>query len=379
MKLLVVFGTRPEAIKMAPLIRELQKHKESLDVKVCVTAQHREMLDQVLAFFEIVPDFDLDLMKPGQDLFSLTSCILKEMKSVFYESNPDYVVVHGDTTTSFAVSLAAFYSGISIAHVEAGLRTYNKFSPFPEEMNRVLTSKLTDVHFCPTEKSKLNLINEGVDSKSIFLTGNTVIDAFRESLKRVSSDSFVCPEIENLRRTLFIDDLPVILVTGHRRENFGDGLRNVFKAIVDIVQKSRVKVVYPVHLNPMVSGPAKDLLGNRKNIHLISPLSYPAFVWLMSKSKLIITDSGGVQEEAPSLGIPTLITRETTERPEAIIAGTSILVGTDSSLIEKEALSLLYDEDRYERIRKVSNPFGDGSASIQITNFFLEKNRIELE
>lgn len=367
-KCLFIFGTRPEAIKMAPVIHEFKKEKE-FETKVCVTAQHREMLDQVLDFFSIDADYDLNLMRPGQNLYGLTALIITELKAVLEDFNPDYVFVHGDTTTTMASSLAAFYNGSKVCHVEAGLRTFNKRSPFPEEINRVVTGHVADYHFAPTETSANNLKNENIAEKDILITGNTVIDALIESVEKVNSPDFTSNEIEKLKKVVQLDK-KIILVTGHRRENHGDGFLNICKALKEIAETAEnVQIIYPVHLNPNVQKPVYDLLSNNPNIALIDPLPYEAFVWLMDKSKLIVTDSGGVQEEAPSLGKPVLVMRDTTERPEAVDAGTVILVGTNPELIVKETLDLLSNTKRYEEMSMLHNPYGDGNASLKIRNF----------
>ncbi len=365
---LIVFGTRPEAIKMAPLVQKFLKNKY-FETKVCVTAQHREMLDQVLDFFEITPDFDLDLMRPNQNLYSLTATIIENMKSVLEEVNPDYVYVHGDTTTSMAVGIAAFYSGAKICHVEAGLRTFDRQYPFPEEFNRQLTGKIADYHFAPTQLSEKNLLNENTKEQNILVTGNTVIDALLYGIEKVNAENFRDEEIENLKILLNFQK-KIILVTGHRRENHGDGLINICAALKTIAQNNpEVDVIYPVHLNPNVKGPVNKLLGGIENIHLVSPLAYPAFIWLMEKSYLIITDSGGIQEEAPSLGKPVLVTRTTTERPEAVEEGTVILVGTDPNRIIEETEKLLNNTDYYKGMSMLHNPYGDGKATERIVNF----------
>jgi len=365
-KNLIIFGTRPEAIKMAPLVKEFVKN-DNFETKVCVTAQHREMLDQVLSFFEITPDYDLDLMKPNQNLYSLTGDIINGLKPVLESFQPDYVYVHGDTTTTMAASIAAFYSGAKVCHVEAGLRTFNKRAPFPEEINRSIAGRVCDYHFAPTSISKENLIRENIADKDVLITGNTVIDALQASVEKVErlDDS----EINNLKE---IVDLAkkVILVTGHRRENHGQGFINICAALKKIATENpEVEIIYPVHLNPNVQKPVYELLGEIKNIKLIDPLSYPAFVWLMNKSFLIITDSGGVQEEAPSLGKPVLVMRDTTERPEAVDAGTVILVGTNTEKIVSEASLLLNDEKRYNMMSALHNPYGDGLACERIVEF----------
>ncbi len=364
-KVLFVFGTRPEAIKMAPVIQKFLK-ESSLTTKVCVTAQHREMLDQVLNFFEIIPDYDLNLMRPGQSLFTITSDVILKLKDVLEDFDPSYVFVHGDTTTTMAASLASFYHGAKVCHVEAGLRTFNKKAPFPEEINRQVTGRITDIHFAPTEKSKKNLLEEKVKENEILVTGNTVIDALLDSVKRVREKA--------PKKTASLDHLDTtkkwILVTGHRRENFGEGFLNICRALKEIAEKRReVEIIYPVHLNPNVQKPVFELLSTIENIHLIEPMDYPSFVWLMDQSYLIITDSGGVQEEAPSLGKPVLVMRETTERPEAVEAGTVKLVGTNKELIAREALHLIDDSDAYSLMSKAHNPYGDGQASNRIVEF----------
>ncbi|MCW0496367.1 UDP-N-acetylglucosamine 2-epimerase (non-hydrolyzing) [Riemerella anatipestifer] len=365
-KNLIIFGTRPEAIKMAPLVKAFQKDK-NFETKVCVTAQHREMLDQVLAFFEIQPDYDLDLMLPGQSLYGLTSRIITEMQSVLDDFRPDFVYVHGDTTTTMAASLAAFYSGAKVCHVEAGLRTHNKRSPFPEEINRQIAGRIADYHFAPTEESKNNLIKESVRESDILVTGNTVIDALMDSSEKV--ENIENDEIDKLKQ-LIEKDKKLILVTGHRRENHGEGFVNICKALKEIAENNAdVQLIYPVHLNPNVQKPVYEILSNVENIHLIEPLSYPAFVWLMKYSYLIITDSGGVQEEAPSLGKPVLVMRDTTERPEAVEAGTVILVGTDTQKIIKECEELLKNTEKYQKMSELHNPYGDGKACERVVEF----------
>ena len=370
-KNLIIFGTRPEAIKMAPLVRAFKKENNIFDTRVCVTAQHREMLDQVLDFFEITPDYDLDLMKPNQNLFTLTSDILLRLKPILEEFQPDYVYVHGDTTTTMASSIAAFYTGAKICHVEAGLRTNNKLSPFPEEMNRQVTGRIADYHFAPTEQAKLNLLYENISESSILVTGNTVIDALLESASRVESRD--TPEIEKLK--LIIEpDKKIILVTGHRRENHGQGFISICEALKEIAQTNPdVQIIYPVHLNPNVMKPVYEILSGIENILLIEPLAYPAFVWLMNQSYLIITDSGGVQEEAPSLGKPVLVMRDTTERPEAVEAETVILVGTDKEKIIFECNNLLNNKEKYDKMSALHNPYGDGKACERILHFINSK------
>jgi UDP-N-acetylglucosamine 2-epimerase (non-hydrolysing) len=368
-KLMFIFGTRPEAIKIAPLITEFQKYPNHFDTKICVTAQHRQMLDQVLSFFEIIPDYDLNLMRPGQNLFQLTADIIVGLKPILEDFVPDIVFVHGDTSTSSVAALAAFYAGAKVAHIEAGLRTYNKQAPFPEEMNRQITSRITDYHAAPTETAKQNLLREGIEENSITVTGNTVIDALfwaQEKLKNYHDDEI--QELENI-----VDSTKkLVLVTGHRRENFGEGFLNICKAIKQVAETyNDVQIIYPVHLNPNVQKPVYELLNGQHNIQLIPPLAYPAFVWLMSKSYLILTDSGGVQEEAPSLGKPVLVMRETTERPEALKAGTVKIVGTEYHNILKEVSALLNNIKDYDRMSKAINPYGDGKACKKIVSFFI--------
>ncbi|MGB2050030.1 MAG: non-hydrolyzing UDP-N-acetylglucosamine 2-epimerase [Flavobacteriaceae bacterium] len=372
-KNLIIFGTRPEAIKMTPLVKEFQKYSDIFETKVCVTAQHREMLDQVLDFFEIKPDFDLDLMKPNQNLYTLTSSILLGLKPILESFQPDYVYVHGDTTTTMASSLASFYSGAKICHVEAGLRTFNMQSPFPEEMNRSVTGVVSNIHFSPTETSKNNLVLENKSEDSIVVTGNTVIDALMFSVNKVKNSNYRDKEIEHLISVLD-EGKKLILVTGHRRENHGDGVVRICEALKEIaLNNPKAQIIYPVHLNPNVQGPVYKLLSEIDNIQLIAPLSYPSFVWLMDKSYLIITDSGGVQEEAPSLGKPVLVMRDTTERPEAIEAGTVILVGTNKDKIVDEANKLLNETFAYKAMSKLHNPYGDGMASQRIVSYIRSK------
>jgi UDP-N-acetylglucosamine 2-epimerase (non-hydrolysing) len=368
-KILIVFGTRPEAIKMAPLVKEFQNHKDKFETKVCATAQHREMLDQVLDFFEIVPDFDLNLMRPGQNLSQLTSDVILGLKPILESFTPDFVFVHGDTTTSTAAALASFYASTKVCHIEAGLRTHNKFSPFPEEMNRQLTGRLADLHFAPTQQAKKNLLDEGISEKIIFVTGNTVIDALLLAKDKV--DNIEDSQISFLK-SIIDPSKELIVVTGHRRENFGDGFINICHALRQLALEQNVQIIYPVHLNPNVKEPVFSILGNIPTINLIDPLAYPGFVWLMKQSKIIITDSGGVQEEAPSLGKPVLVMRDTTERPEAVAAGTVILVGTNTEEIVKQATALLTDENLYEKMSKAHNPYGDGLASYNCVKIFLD-------
>jgi UDP-N-acetylglucosamine 2-epimerase (non-hydrolysing) len=373
MKTLCVFGTRPEAIKMAPLALALAAD-ERFEAKVCVTGQHREMLDQVLGLFAIQPDFDLNIMKPGQDLTDVSTAILQGMKGVFAEFKPDVVLVHGDTATTFAASLAAYYQQIPVAHVEAGLRTGNLYSPWPEEANRKLTGALANLHFAPTETSQANLLREGVSPERIVVTGNTVIDALLDVVRRLDQD-------EKLRTTAaapaaFLDtSRKLILVTGHRRESFGDGFERICQALMEVAQlHPEVDIVYPVHLNPNVREPVNRLLQGIGNIHLIEPLDYLPFVHLMSRAHIILTDSGGIQEEAPSLGKPVLVMRDTTERPEAVAAGTVKLVGTDTANIVRELNRLLLDPAAYRDMSYAHNPYGDGQACQRILEALLQRH-----
>jgi len=370
-KNLIIFGTRPEAIKMAPLVKEFQKHSDRCETKVCITAQHREMLDQVLDFFEITPDYDLNIMKPNQNLYSLTADIITNLKPVLEEFQPDYVYVHGDTTTTMAASLAAFYAGSKICHIEAGLRTFNMQSPFPEEMNRSVTGVVSNLNFAPTTTSKDNLLRENKKEESIIITGNTVIDALLFSVNKVNSKYFKDAEVTQLKE-IIDSNKRLILVTGHRRENHGQGFINICEALKQIaLEHPDTQIIYPVHLNPNVQKPVYELLSNIDNISLIAPLSYPAFVWLMEKSYLIITDSGGVQEEAPSLGKPVLVMRDTTERPEAVDAGTVLLVGTNKEKIVAETTRLLNNTEAYEQMERLHNPYGDGQACGRVVNHIL--------
>lgn len=371
-KVLTVFGTRPEAIKMAPLVLQLAE-SEHLISKVCVTAQHREMLDQVLNLFQIIPDFDLNIMKPGQDLFDVTGNILQGIKSVIAEFKPDVILVHGDTSTTFSTALAAFYTQTKIGHVEAGLRTGDLSSPWPEEGNRKLTGALTNFHFAPTELSQQNLLKEGSPSTSIFITGNTVIDTLLWVSKKLDVDQDLNNELA--KKFDFLDsDKKLILVTGHRRESFGDGFERICVALADIAsQRPDVQILYPMHLNPNVREPVNRLLSTLPNVFLIEPQDYLPFVYLMNKSYLIITDSGGVQEEAPSLGKPVLVMRDTTERPEAVAAGTVKLVGTDTQKIVEQTLVLLNDEDVYKKMSQAHNPYGDGLACQRIVKQLIEE------
>lgn len=375
--ILLVFGTRPEAIKMAPLVHELKKHPGNFVTKVCVTGQHREMLDQVLNLFEIVPDYDLNIMKPNQDLYDITSRILIGMRDVLNDVNPDVVLVHGDTTTSTAAALAAFYKQIPVGHVEAGLRTGNIYSPWPEEMNRLLTGRIATCHFSPTPLSKQNLMKENVAEEKIVVTGNTVIDALHWVTKKMASSESLRLNLQAELKGMGYDvtrlDIGrrMVLITGHRRENFGEGFLNICHAVKSLADNyPMVDFVYPMHLNPNVRKPVLDILGQKQeNVFLIEPLQYLPFVYMMEKSYLILTDSGGVQEEAPGLGKPVLVMRDTTERPEAVEAGTVILVGTDQKKIEDGVTSLLENEGLYSTMSQAQNPYGDGHASERIAEF----------
>ena len=375
MKILTIFGTRPEAIKMAPLVQQLYAHP-NIDAKVCVTAQHREMLDQVLELFEIKPDYDLNIMRPGQTLTDITSNILKGMESVLQEYKPDAVLVHGDTTTTLATTLASFYQQIPVGHVEAGLRTGNLYSPWPEEGNRKLAGALAHWHFAPTAQSKANLLVEGIKEERILVTGNTVIDALLEVKEKLEQDENLQSRFANqfafLGNKKVIDD-KVILVTGHRRESFGGGFERICKALAQIAKQfPNAQIVYPVHLNPNVREPVNRILSGITNIYLIEPQDYLPFVWLMNRSDVILTDSGGIQEEAPSLGKPVLVMRDTTERPEAVAAGTVKLVGTDTGIIVDAIATILNDSNAYETISKAHNPYGDGTASQRIVSQLLQ-------
>lgn len=365
-KILTVFGTRPEAIKMAPVVKELQKHPDLFEIKVCVTAQHRQMLDQVLDLFDIRPDYDLDIMKPGQSLTDVTCNVLQGLAPVLEEFQPDVMLVHGDTTTTMAASLAAYYQKIDVGHVEAGLRTGNIYSPWPEEMNRRLAGAITRFHFAPTERSRENLLREGVAAESIHVTGNTVIDALLDVVEKVRTDRVLQEEMGT--RFSFLDPAKrLILVTGHRRENFGNGFENICTALKEIaLANPDIEILYPVHLNPNVQEPVHRLLSGCPSVHLIEPLDYLPFVYLMDRSYLIITDSGGVQEEAPSLGKPVLVMRDTTERPEAVTAGTVILVGTNQKRIVDATQKLLTEQKLYDAMGRAHNPYGDGKAAERI-------------
>lgn len=377
MKVLSVFGTRPEAIKMAPVIQELERFSAAIKSVVCVTAQHRQMLDQVLELFAIRPDYDLDIMQPGQDLFDITGNVLSGLKAVLKKERPNVVLVHGDTTTTMVASLAAYYCRIRVGHIEAGLRTFDKFAPFPEEMNRKIASTLADVHFAPTALARKNLLAEGIGSWSVVVTGNTVIDALLGIVKKLEMEDALRSSFA--RRFSFLDPhKKLILVTGHRRENFGEGFENICGALTEIAEKHPdVEILYPVHLNPRVQEPVKRILGAGRihNIHLIEPVDYLPFVYLMSRSYLILTDSGGIQEEAPSLGKPVLVMRNTTERPEALAAGTVKLVGTDQRVIVEETDILLTDKIEYEKMSGAHNPYGDGNAAAQIVSTLMDLQR----
>ena len=375
-KILLVFGTRPEAIKMAPLVKKLQEYPEQFQTVVCVTGQHREMLDQVLRLFDITPEYDLNIMKPNQDLYDITSRILLGMRDVLKEVQPDIVLVHGDTTTSMATALAAFYQQIPVGHVEAGLRTGNIYSPWPEEMNRLITGRIAAVHFSPTPLSRENLLKENVDDSKIVVTGNTVIDALQMVVERLNSDEQLAGEVKNKVHSMGynVDRLSegrrLVLITGHRRENFGDGFLNICHAIKNLsIAYPNVDFVYPMHLNPNVRKPVLEILGeSAENVFLIEPLDYLPFVYMMQHSTLILTDSGGVQEEAPGLGKPVLVMRDTTERPEAVEAGTVLLVGTNQQKIEEGVSMLLDDAECYRRMSEAVNPYGDGHACERIVN-----------
>ena len=365
LKVLSVFGTRPEAIKMIPVVQALA-NKGGVESKVCVTAQHREMLDQVLNLFGIKPEFDLDLMSPGQDLTDITSNVLLGMRSVFNSWLPDIVLVHGDTTTTAAAALSSYYHQIKVGHVEAGLRTGNKYAPWPEEMNRKLTGAISDLHFSPTQIARQNLLREGVIEKNIYITGNTVVDALIDVSKQIEVNLEV--NIKLSRQFSFLrPSSKLILVTGHRRENFGEGFENICLALRKISQRDDVQIIYPVHLNPNVQEPVWRILNNCPNIYLLEPQDYLPFVYLLNRAYFVITDSGGIQEEAPSLGKPVLVTREVTERPEAVNAGTVKLVGVNAERIFLEAIRLLEDEEEYLRMSHAHNPYGDGKAAIRIS------------
>ncbi len=381
---MLVFGTRPEAIKMAPLVKEFQKNTNEFAVEVCVTAQHRQMLDQVLSLFEIKPDYDLDIMKPGQDLYDVTARVLTGMRDVLKESRPDVVLVHGDTTTSSAAALAAFYQQIPVGHVEAGLRTHNIYSPWPEEMNRQITGRIAEYNFAPTPLSKKNLLAEGIDLEKIIVTGNTVIDALYQVVDKIKNTSTLNEELRmELKKagynTSRLDEgKKLVLITGHRRENFGDGFISMCKAIKALSEKyTDVDFVYPMHLNPNVRKPIHEVFGENLNgsgnMFFIEPLEYLSFVYLMDKAHIVLTDSGGIQEEAPGLGKPVLVMRDTTERPEALDAGTVKLVGTDFDKIVDNVSSLIDDADKYDKMSHAVNPYGDGKACRRIVDYFKTK------
>lgn len=371
-KVLTIFGTRPEAIKMAPLVKALDGCAE-IESKVCVTGQHREMLDQVLQLFEISPDFDLNIMKSGQDLTDVTVAILTKLREVFSSYQPDIILVHGDTATTFASSLAAYYQQIKVGHIEAGLRTGNIYSPWPEEANRCLTGVLTNYHFAPTTTAEDNLLRENKSAESIVVTGNTVIDALLSVVEKLESSESLQAEFAE-QFSYLLPERKLVLVTGHRRENFGGGFERICQAIREIaLNHPEVDVVYPVHLNPNVQEPVKRLLSDIENVRLIEPLDYLPFVYLMNRSHLILTDSGGIQEEAPSLRKPVLVMRDTTERPEAVAAGTVKLVGTDVELITQQVDRLLNDKEEYEKMSLAHNPYGDGKASERIVEFLISK------
>lgn len=377
MKILLAFGTRPEAIKMAPLVKVLESDP-AFNVVVAVTAQHREMLDQVLELFEITPDYDLNIMKSGQDLYDVSSAVLLGMRDVLKESQPDIVLVHGDTATTFAASLAAFYARIPVGHVEAGLRTHDLYSPWPEEANRQLTGRIAQWHFAPTARNRRDLLAEQVNENQILETGNTVIDALQWVTQKIeSSDELKAAISEKLQQaglTTSLSDKRYVLITGHRRENFGQGFENICSALKQLAESyPDVHFVYPVHLNPNVQKPVRSLLADLSNVHLIEPLGYEPFVWLMQNCQLVLTDSGGVQEEAPGLGKPVLVMRDTTERPEAVEAGTVKLVGTAADTIVSEVSRLLSDDDAYAVMSRAHNPYGDGKACERIAKFLKSK------
>ena len=375
-KVMLVFGTRPEAIKMAPLVKAFQASSD-FETVVCVTAQHREMLDQVLNLFEIVPEYDLDIMKPGQDLYDVTANILLGLKPIFEEAKPDVVLVHGDTATTLATSLAAYYQKIAVGHVEAGLRTHNVYSPWPEEGNRQVTGRLSTYHFAPTDESQANLLKENVDVAHVIVTGNTVIDALLTVVSKIESDKVLDQSLEAFiveKGYAVNKSKRLILVTGHRRENFGQGFLNICEGLKALaLEYPDVDIVYPVHLNPNVQKPVNEILSDVDNVYLIPPLDYEPFVYLMHKSYFILTDSGGIQEEAPSLGKPVLVMRDTTERPEAVEAGTVKLVGTDKEKIISECKILLDDEEAYKVMSKSHNPYGDGKACERIVSYLKGK------
>lgn len=372
MKIILVFGTRPEAIKMAPLFHELKKYPDEFEVVVCVTAQHREMLDQVLSIFKIVPDIDLNLMKPGQDLYDITSNVLIKMRDILDEVKPAMLLVHGDTSTTFSSALAAFYANIPIGHIEAGLRTYDLLSPFPEELNRQIVTKLSKFHFAPTNRNKENLLKENINKDDIFVTGNTVIDSMFWVLSNIEHDDKLKELIrDDLSREINFnwEEDRFVLITGHRRENFGDAFLEICDAIKTLAQSyPKVHFIYPVHLNPNVQKPVNSVLGHSPNVHLIKPLDYQPFIYLLKQAHIVLTDSGGIQEEAPSLGKPVVVMRDVTERPEAVEAGTVSLVGSSKVNIVSEVRNLLDDKELYSRVSLSYNPYGDGSACKNIVD-----------
>lgn len=376
-KVLIVFGTRPEAIKMAPLVKAFEKERKHFDTKVCVTAQHREMLDQILKLFDITPDYDLDIMQAGQDLYDVTAKVLSGMRGVLEASQPDLVLVHGDTTTTFAAALAAFYKKIDVAHVEAGLRTGEIYSPWPEEANRLLATQLSRYHFAPTERNRENLLREHVPEERIVVTGNTVIDALSLALSKIEADGALEEEIlgklGEIDRRIW-EERKLILVTGHRRENFGEGLLQICRALRELAEAyPEVDFVYPLHLNPNVQNPVREILSGIANVYLIEPLEYLPFLFLLNRAYLVLTDSGGIQEEAPSLGKPVLVMRDTTERPEAVESGGVLLVGTDREAIKKGVVRLLEDREHYRGMARARNPYGDGNASKRIVDFLVKE------
>ncbi|MDO4510658.1 MAG: UDP-N-acetylglucosamine 2-epimerase (non-hydrolyzing) [Bacteroidales bacterium] len=384
-KVMLVFGTRPEAIKMCPLVKEFQKHPEEVETIVCVTGQHREMLDQVLSIFDVAPDYDLNIMKSGQDLYDITSRVILGMRDVLKEAAPDVVLVHGDTTTSMAAALAAFYQQIPVGHVEAGLRTHNIYSPWPEEMNRQITGRITTFNLSPTPLSRQNLLDEGVGEEKIIVTGNTVIDALHMVVNRINTDVVLSASLSDRLKANGYDvsrldegGRRLVLITGHRRENFGNGFKNICNAIKTLSDAyPEVDFVYPMHLNPNVRRPIKEVFGDKldaaSNLFFIEPLEYLDFVYLMEKSTIVLTDSGGIQEEAPGLGKPVLVMRDTTERPEALEAGTVKLVGTDYDKIVSHMRALLDSKEQYDAMSKATNPYGDGKACGRIVNHIISE------
>lgn len=380
-KVMLVFGTRPEAIKMCPLVKEFQRHKAEFETIVCVTGQHREMLDQVLKIFEVIPDYDLNIMKQGQDLYDVTAQVLTGMRDVLHKARPDVVLVHGDTTTSTASALAAFYQQIPVGHIEAGLRTYNMYSPWPEEMNRQITGRIASYNFAPTQQSRQNLLSEGISDEKIIVTGNTVIDALHQVVTRIQNSTELQEELNKklLRSGYDVarldENKKLVLITGHRRENFGSGFISMCKAIKDLNKKyPDVDFVYPMHLNPNVRKPISEVFENPiENMFFIEPLEYLDFVFLMAKSHIVLTDSGGIQEEAPGLGKPVLVMRNTTERPEALSSGTVKLVGTDYNKIINEVSELLENKNAYKNMSHAVNPYGDGKACLRISSTLIKE------